>query len=65
MMKEFGCNFVCLFEGREIFLDVSLVLTTFIPITNLRAKLEYYFFQTASVPICSSAVHDRISLTAK
>lgn len=26
-MKECGCNSVCLFEGIEIFLDVSFVLT--------------------------------------
>lgn len=40
-MKEFGCNSVCLFEGIEIFLDVSF-FDKFILITNLRAKLEYY-----------------------
>lgn len=26
-MKEFGCNLVWVFEGIEIFLDVSFVLT--------------------------------------
>jgi len=64
MMKEFGCNSVCLFEGIEIFLDVSFVLTH---LYQLQIKGQSWSSISSKLPQPQFVlvVSDRIPLTAK